>query len=299
MNVPALGVAATANYFQSTQPTRPPLTNTAQLLGLSTDQLNIDMRSGTKLSSLATQKGLSTSALLSSVESDLQANAPADSTASSSRLKQIATNVIQGAGHGGHHRGGGGASALALLLGTDGSTSTDGTQSSSSALTSTAALLGLSSTQLASDLQSGTTLSSIADKQGVKSSDLLSSVESDLKANAPKGAPTMSDRQLQQVATNVINGISFAPPTATSGAERSAAVSSSRGASSLGSTSSIKATNNLNSLASATGLDPSSLLSRLQSGQNLSSLLGSAGQTGYGSTVGGSVSGGVMYDEYA
>jgi hypothetical protein len=298
MIVDAVGLAATANYAESTmRRTPPPLTQTSKLLGLSTDELTTDLQSGKTLSSLANQKGVSSSMLVASVESDLKNNAPAGSAPSSSQLKQAASSLIQG-GHGRHHHGGGGISALSLLQGTSGSSSTDATATSTSGLSNTATLLGLSGTQLASSLQSGTTLSSLASQKGVSSSDLLASVESDLKANAPQGAPALSGGQLQQVATSVINSSGFAPPSATSGAGGSGG-GWSGGVSSLGATSSTTASNNLKSLASATGLDPSSLLSRLQSGQDLSSLLGSAGQTGYGSSVASSVRGGVMYDEYA
>ncbi len=297
MIVDAVGLAATASYAESTmRRTPPPLTQTSKLLGLSTDELTSDMQSGKTLSSLAGQKGVSNSMLVASVEADLKNNAPAGSTASSSQLKQVASKLIQG-GHGRHHHGGGAISALSLLQGTGGSASTDAT-TTSSGLGNTAALLGLSGTQLASDLQSGATLGSLASQKGISGSDLLSSVESDLKASALQGAPAMSGGQLQQVATNVINSTGFAPPSAAS-AGRSGGGPWSGGVSSLGATSSTTATTNLNSLATATGLSPGSLLSRLQSGQDLSSLLGSAGQTGYGSSVASSVRGGVMYDEYA
>jgi hypothetical protein len=46
-------------------------------------------------------------------------------------------------------------------------------------------------------------------------------------------------------------------------------------------------------------MDPSELLEQLSSGQDVSQLLGSASQTGYGSTVADSVSGGVLVDQYA
>jgi hypothetical protein len=273
MNVSGIGSAATATYAQSTtRRAPPPLTTTAKLLGVSTDQLTKDLQSGTTLSSLASQQGVSSSALLSSVKSDLQANAPTGSTASSSQLAQVATNLIQGGGGGHHRHGGGGLNALSLLDGTDpttSSTSTDPTTSTSAAMSSMATLLGLSSTQVTSALQSGTSLSTLASQQGVSSSSLLSTVESDLKANAPQGAPAVSGSQLAQIATDVINGTSGA-----SASGSSFGGGTSGGISSLGATSSTTATNNLNSLAGATGLDPSSLLSQLQPGQNLSSLLG-------------------------
>jgi hypothetical protein len=45
--------------------------------------------------------------------------------------------------------------------------------------TNTASLLGLSSTDLTSQLQSGTTLAELAQRKGVSSSDLLASDEKD------------------------------------------------------------------------------------------------------------------------
>ncbi len=140
-------------------------------------------------------------------------------------------------------------------------------------VTNTASLLGLSSTNLTSQLQSGTTLTDLAKQKGVSSSDLLASVEKDLKANAPQGAPAPADSQLQQFATNIITG------TRPSEAGQ-------------------RAHSNLSSLASELGIDPSTLLQELSSGQDVSQLLGS-NTTGYGSSPTDSINGGVAVDEYA
>jgi hypothetical protein len=83
------------------------------------------------------------------------------------------------------------------------------TQRSQPSFSKTAQLLGLSSQQLQTDLQSGQTLSSLAQQQGVSSSSLLSSVEQDLKSNAPQGASSISNvssSQLQQIASSIISG---------------------------------------------------------------------------------------------
>jgi uncharacterized protein YidB (DUF937 family) len=194
----------TVNAIQSTsalsqidsarRPTPPPMTNTAQLLGLSTSDLSTALRSGKTLSSLASAAGVSSSDLLGSVEADITANAPEGAQPlSSDQLKQMATNVINGTGptggHHHHHHHGGGASAMSM--------------------SDTADLLGVSTTDLASELQSGETLSSLATSAGVSSSDLLKSVESDLTTNAPQGAPTLSADRLKQMATDLINGTGF------------------------------------------------------------------------------------------
>src|ERR1039458_9050591 len=83
-------------------------------------------------------------------------------------------------------------------------------------LTDTAQLLGISTSQLSSDPQSGQTLSSLASWTGVSSSDLLSAVESDLKANAPSGAPALSSSQLQQMASDFINAATPSTPASAS-----------------------------------------------------------------------------------
>lgn len=56
---------------------------------------------------------------------------------------------------------------------------------------------------------------------------------------------------------------------------------------------------NLETLAAAVGLEPDQLLDQVKSGEGLSDLLGKTAQTGYGSTVGESVRGGIMLDFYA
>jgi uncharacterized protein YidB (DUF937 family) len=193
MTVNAIGSAsAVSQYDSARRPTPPPMTNTAQLLGLSTSDLSSALQSGKTLSSLASATGVSSSDLLKSVEADITANAPQGAPAlSSDQLRQVATDVINGTGPSGSHRHHhhGGRSAMSM--------------------SNTADLLGVSTTDLATELQSGTTLSSLASSSGISSSDLLKSVESDLTANAPQGAPTLSSDQLKQMATDLINGTGF------------------------------------------------------------------------------------------
>lgn len=62
MSISSIGSAGTAgmSYTQSTQRPQPPaMTQTAQLLGISTDQLSTDLKSGSTLSSLASKAGIS------------------------------------------------------------------------------------------------------------------------------------------------------------------------------------------------------------------------------------------------
>src|SRR5450755_556091 len=82
-------------------------------------------------------------------------------------------------------------------------------------LTDTAQLLGISTSQLSSDLQSGQTLSSLSSCTRVSSSDLLSAVESDLKANAPSGAPALPSSH-RQMASDFINDTTPSTPASAS-----------------------------------------------------------------------------------
>jgi hypothetical protein len=77
--------------------TPPSMSNTASLLGISTDTLSSDLQSGQTVSSLASSAGVSSSDLLSAVEQDMSANAPsAAGSLSSDQLTQMATDFIDG-----------------------------------------------------------------------------------------------------------------------------------------------------------------------------------------------------------
>ena len=112
MTVSAINGGGSQWYPQAqTPPSRPAMTDTAKLFGLSTSQLNQDLQSGTTLSSLASQDGVSSSSLTSAIESDLQSGAPQGAPApSGDQLQQLATDIANGTGpaghdHGGHHHG--------------------------------------------------------------------------------------------------------------------------------------------------------------------------------------------------
>jgi len=110
MSVSAINGGNGAWYTQAqtqAQPAQPDITNTAKLFDMSSSQLDQDLQSGSTLSSLASQDGVSSSSLISAIESDLQANAPQSAQPlSSSQLQGIATNIANGTGPAGGHRGG-------------------------------------------------------------------------------------------------------------------------------------------------------------------------------------------------
>jgi hypothetical protein len=150
MSISAINGGNSAWYTQAqtqSQPAQPDMSNTAQLFGISTSQLDQDLQSGDTLSSLASQDGVSSSSLISAIESDLQANAPQGAPApSSSQLQGIATNIANGTapvgGHrGGHHHHGMGMASELLDSSSDADTTT--TQDSASQLAPGQALTSL------------------------------------------------------------------------------------------------------------------------------------------------------------
>jgi hypothetical protein len=75
----------------------PPMTNTAELLGLSTDELRQAQQSGTTLADLASERGISSEDLIKSITPDLKAGKPADAPElSDDQLAEMAGNIAAG-----------------------------------------------------------------------------------------------------------------------------------------------------------------------------------------------------------
>ena len=72
-----------------------------------------------------------------------------------------------------------------------------------------------------------------------------------------------------------------------------------RGGASIAGVTGASAQSNLSSLASTLGTDPATLLAALTQGLDLSSALSGPSATGYGTSVGSSITGGVAFDQYA
>lgn len=191
--------------------THPSFANTAQLLGMSSDQLRSALQSGTTLSALASTKGVSGSDLLASVETDLKAGAPQGAPSlSTDQLQQIATNIINGTPP--MPPAGGGGFSGPGSFGAGGIQRPSGFGGRPPSFANTAQLLGISTDDLTADLESGQTLSTLASAKGISRSDLLASVETDLTQTAPStaasaGTPQLSGDQLQQLAGNIVDGV--------------------------------------------------------------------------------------------
>ena len=138
-------------------------------------------------------------------------------------------------------------------------------------MSNTAELLGMTADELQQAQRSGTTLNDLATQRGVSADDLIRSITADLKANKPDGAPDPSDDQLADMASHIASGQRpSGPPPAD------------------------RAQGNLQDLANMLGVDVDTLLDG-----DLQGLLRQTSATGYGSTVGGSLSGGLSVDRYA
>lgn len=75
----------------------PPMNELAKLLGLSGSELSGQLQSGKTLSALASEKGVSSSELVKTIETELSSRRPAGAPElSSSQLTQMATNIANG-----------------------------------------------------------------------------------------------------------------------------------------------------------------------------------------------------------
>jgi len=79
----------------------------AKLLGMSTDDLASKLQSGTSLSDLASQKGVSNSDLVEAIKSGMQQNAPAGVSLAADQLTQMANAIATQSGPPAGRMGGG------------------------------------------------------------------------------------------------------------------------------------------------------------------------------------------------
>jgi hypothetical protein len=133
---------------------------TAELLGMTTDDLKTSLQSGSTLADLASQKGVSSTDLINSIEEGMKAAAPEGAKApAQTQLDQMANNIANGkrpggGGHGHHHHGGGG-------------------QRAADNVSTLADTLGVSGDDILDQLHSPDGLDSLAASNGMSTSDSL------------------------------------------------------------------------------------------------------------------------------
>ncbi|HWB23736.1 MAG TPA: hypothetical protein VG652_12725 [Gaiellaceae bacterium] len=144
-----------------------------------------------------------------------------------------------------------------------------------------AQLLGTTPQDLIGQMQSGTTLATIARQQGVSQADLTSAIEQGLQAASPANSST-TPGSLASVATSIANGTAkighhhhhhSAAPSASQAPSLGVDDDSNTGDDdgSDGSAAS-STTSTVNSLASILGLDPSRVLQLLNTGTTIAGL---------------------------
>jgi hypothetical protein len=163
----------------------------ANLLGTTSQNLINQMQSGSTLSGIAAQQGVSQNSLLSAIEQGLQSTNPQGSAlaqnGSPSSLATVAANIANGTakvgGHHHHHHGG--APPVSTSTDTDDDSDSSGTAGSSSVSNSTvnslAAILGVDPTTLLQALSSGSSVSEIAAANGVQPASLPSMLQTGLQ----------------------------------------------------------------------------------------------------------------------
>jgi uncharacterized protein YidB (DUF937 family) len=161
-------------------------------------------------------------------------------------------------------------------------------------LSTAADALGLSTSDLKSKLDSGSTLEDVAKTQGVSKDDLVAAIAKDVQAHKPDGAPALSDAQATEMATGIVEGKRPGGPGGAGGHGHGGPPPGPPPGGVDGG-SSTGTTQTLSSVADLLGIDAKDLLSRLTSGDTSS--LTSA--TNAWSSVGQQRSSGLLVDQYA
>lgn len=155
------------------------------------------------------------------------------------------------------------------------------------ALQPVATLLGTTTQSLMTEMQSGKTLSSIANTQGVSQNDLISAIEQGLQSAAPQGSsqngPSQAD--LATIAQNIASGTMPVgghhhhqiSGSGSNSLSPNLDTGSGSDTSSTAANSSTTASSEFSTLASALGLDANSLLQSLTSGETLTSIASAQG----------------------
>ena len=147
--------------------------------------------SGQTLAQFAATKGVSQADLVSTIVSAMQATKPANAPSlTDAQLTEMVTQQVTHVRGQGDHGPRGGNEKVGEAV--------------HAAIAST---LGITTAQLRAAEQAGTTPAALAQQKGVATADVVSAVSAALKANKPAGAPTLTDSQLTQMATDIVNGL--------------------------------------------------------------------------------------------
>lgn len=159
-----------------------------QLLNVDDAALKAARTAGKSLTTLAQEKGVTRDALVAAIAAAMKANTPANAPALTdaqvtARAGKIADQV-PGAQRGERNRAGRQAVHQAI-----------------------ASALGMTAAELQAAHKAGTSPATLAQQKGVARDALVAAVVTALKANAPAGAPALTDAQLTEMAGNIVDGV--------------------------------------------------------------------------------------------
>jgi len=185
-----VGLSATSSEQQRRHPA---LDAAAKLLDMSASDLRSAMQSGQSLASIASSKGISQDTLTAAMASAIE---EANPTISADQANKVATSI---------------ATLTPPTDDVDSAQGTSGTQAAgghhhrhnagAAAMDAAASTLGMSATDLASSLQSGQSLATIAKSKGVSLDDVVKAM-----ATALQGADSnLSSEQATAIATQMAN----------------------------------------------------------------------------------------------
>jgi len=162
-----------------------------KLLGVDDAAVRAAIDSGQTLAQFAATKGVSQADLVSTIVRAIQASKPANVPGlTDAQLTEMVTQQVthaRGQGDKGPQRG--------------------NDQVRSKLRAAIASTLGVTTAQLKAAREAGTTPAALAKQKGVPTADVVSAVSGVIKANKPAGAPTLTNAQLTQMATDIVNGV--------------------------------------------------------------------------------------------
>lgn len=193
--------STTRTQLQSTQTQRghhqanPAVTAAVKTtLGVDDAALKASKDAKQTLTQLAATKGVAKADLVTAIANALKASKPANAPdLTDAQLTDMATHI---ADHvpGQKDRGPRGNDQMRAKIGA-----------------AVASTLGMSTAELQAAHKAGTSLATLASQKGVAKADVVTVVANTLKANKPANAPDLTDAQLTQMATDIVDGVHHGP----------------------------------------------------------------------------------------
>ena len=181
---------------QVQQKRHPAIDAAATLMGMSDSELRTALQSGKSLTSIASSKGITQGALTSAMTAAIQQANPG---ISSDQATKVATAIAARTPPAGGPGGPGGAPPADGVNGTAATKGHHHHHAGATAMDATSQLLGVSTTDLISSLQSGQSLASVAKSNGVSQDDLVKTIAAALQ----KADTNLSSDQATQLATQL------------------------------------------------------------------------------------------------